>query len=72
MSCSRRIPEGPGANAGYEKWQVFLDAERDYLFFTETGGYLWRLDPLAKRIPCQELRGSRRASARSRSSRPRK
>jgi hypothetical protein len=60
---ARRIPEGPGASAGAKSWQAFLDAQRDYLFFTEPGGYVWHLDPLAqkRRIPSVELRGSRRA-----------
>lgn len=41
-----------------------LTANGTYLFFTETGGYVWRLDPLAQKrgVPTAELRGSRRAS----------
>ena len=63
---ARRVPEGPGPAATLEQWKAFLDADRDYLFFTETGGYAWRLDPLARKrkVPTAELRGSRRAAKR--------
>ncbi len=60
---ARRIPEGPGAGATAAAWRAFLGAETAWLYFTESGGYVWRLDPLAKkrRVPTAELRGSRRA-----------
>ena len=60
---TRRIPEGPGADAKREAWKAFLDANKAYLFFTERGGYVWLLDPLAKKrgVATADLRGSRRA-----------
>lgn len=61
---ARRVPDGPGEGASADAWGAFLDANRAFLFFTETGGYAWRIDPLAKErgVPTLELRGSRRAS----------
>jgi hypothetical protein len=60
---ARRIPEGPGAEASCAEWGRFLEANGSFLFFTETGGYVWLLDPLAKErgVPSRELRGVRRA-----------
>ena len=45
-------------------WHSWWDANRDYLFFSDTGGFRWLLDSLAKqrRIPTKDLRGPARAS----------
>lgn len=61
---ARRVPEGPGASAALAVWRDFLAAKGAFLFFSETAGFVWRLDPLAAKrgIPSAELRGSRRAS----------
>ena len=60
---ARRVPEGPGPDATAAAWKKFLDSDAPFLFFSETGGYVWRIDPLAKRrkVPTAELRGVKRA-----------
>ncbi|MCA9638936.1 MAG: hypothetical protein KC420_23070, partial [Myxococcales bacterium] len=41
----------------------WLEENRDYLFFSDWGGYRWYLDPVAQRLrrPTSELRGAARA-----------
>jgi hypothetical protein len=56
---ARYAPEGPGADAAAEKWRSWSAENRPYLFFSDTGGYRWYVDPLAKRraVPTERLRG---------------
>ncbi len=60
----RYAPEGPGRSAPARAWANWWQANREYLFFGEAGGYRWYLDPLAKarRVPTANLRGLARAS----------
>jgi hypothetical protein len=60
----RYAPEGPGADAKAPKWRAWWEENRQYLFFSDTGGYRWYVDPLAKRrrVPTSELRGPARAT----------
>jgi len=57
-------PDGPGGSGSRDEWTVWLSGNRPYLFFSDTGGYRWYADPLAKarKIPTEKLRGSDRAS----------
>jgi hypothetical protein len=45
-------------------WRQWWAANEDYLFFTDTGGFRWHIDPLAKKraIPTKDLRGPARAT----------
>ncbi len=47
---------------GRQRW---WNENRNYLFFSDTGGYRWYLDPLAKKrgVPTSELRGSDRTTS---------
>ncbi len=59
----RYVPDGPGPEeAG--KWRAWWTENRPYLFFSDTGGYRWYIDPLARRrgVPTAELRGPARAT----------
>jgi hypothetical protein len=60
----RYAPDGPGADAPAEKWRAWWAGNRPYLFFSDTGGYRWYLDPLAKKrgVPTAKLRGPDRAT----------
>jgi hypothetical protein len=60
----RYAPDGPGEKAARREWTAWHAENRAYLFFTDTGGYRWYVDPLAKarKIPTEKLRGSDRAS----------
>jgi hypothetical protein len=60
----RYAPEGPGRDAMPRAWADWWQANADYLFFGEVGGYRWYLDPLAKArgVPTARLRGPARAS----------
>jgi len=63
---NRFAPEGPTnaapAKAAHE-WNAWWENHRDYLFFTEAGGYRWYVDSLARKrgIPTAQLRGPARA-----------
>jgi hypothetical protein len=59
----RYVPDGPNV-AVADTWQRWFEANEKYLFFSETGGYRWYIDPLAKKRgrPTAELRGERRAT----------
>jgi GNAT superfamily N-acetyltransferase len=61
---SRYVPEGPGTDAALSEWQAWLTENKSYLFFADTGGYRWHIDPLAKKrkVPSKELRGPARAT----------
>ncbi len=60
----RYVPDGPGRNASAQAWADWWQANRNYLFFGDAGGYRWYLDPLARarRVPTANLRGQARAS----------
>jgi hypothetical protein len=57
-------PDCPGPAATVQQWSAWRKANRDYLFFSEIGGYRWYVDPLAKarKVPTDKLRGEKRAS----------
>jgi hypothetical protein len=61
---ARYAPEGPGAEASADEWRSWWQKNRAYLFFSDTGGYRWYLDPLAKKrgTPTAQLRGPARAT----------
>jgi hypothetical protein len=61
---ARYCPDGPGVDASPQKWRDWATENRQYLFFSDTGGYRWYLDPLAKRrgVPTAKLRGPARAT----------
>jgi hypothetical protein len=61
---ARYAPEGPGANGSRDDWTDWYHQNQLFIFFSDTGGYRWYIDPLAKsrKIPTAELRGSARAS----------
>jgi hypothetical protein len=60
----RYAPEGPGAEAPAEKGRAWAAENKPYLFFSDTGGYRWYIDLLAKskRVPTAKLRGAARAT----------
>jgi hypothetical protein len=64
----RYAPDGPGADAPAERWGRWLEENKAYLFFSDTGGYRWYVDPLARRrgIATAVLRGPARATLASR------
>ncbi len=57
-------PDGPGFDAPAEAWRKWWRDNGPYLFFSDTGGYRWYLDPLAKKkgVPTAQLRGPARAT----------
>ena len=61
----RYLPIGPGSDASAAEWKAWFAENGPYLFFSDTGGYRWYVDPLseARRVPSSELRGTERASA---------
>jgi hypothetical protein len=61
---NRYVPDGPGREAPPEAWRVWWSQNKPYLFFSDTGGFRWYVDPLARarRIPTSELRGPARAT----------
>jgi hypothetical protein len=60
---ARYAPEGPGQNAPSTEWRKWYQEHRPYLFFSDSGGFRWYVDPLAKSrgVPSIELRGLARA-----------
>ena len=44
----RYVAIGPDESS-QQLWRAWLEPNRDYLFFTDTGGFIWQLDPLAKK-----------------------
>jgi hypothetical protein len=61
----RYAPEGPGAGATAADWQSWWRENKPYSFFSDSGGYRWYIDPLAKHrsVPTIDLRGPARADA---------
>jgi hypothetical protein len=60
----RYVPEGAGKEASAERWRSWVKENKQYLFFSDTGGYRWYVDPLAKKrgVPTALLRGPARAT----------
>ena len=60
----RYVPDGPADRSNSESWRQWHAANKEYLFFSESGGYRWYIDPLAKKrkLPTRSLRGAKRAS----------
>ncbi len=61
---SRYAPELPGTSISADPWRSWLRENKQYLFFSDTGGYRWYVDPLAKKraVPTAQLRGPTRAT----------
>ncbi len=61
---ARYAPDGPGPEALAETWRGWQRENGPYLCFSDTGGYRWLLDPLAKKqgVPTAKLRGPDRAT----------
>jgi hypothetical protein len=59
----RYVPDGPGAGANATAWRSWWNDHREYVFFSEAGGYRFYTDPLAmkRHIPTARLRGPLRA-----------
>lgn len=60
----RYVPDGPARRDNAEEWAVWHAENRPYLFFSDTGGYRWYIDTLAKarQVPTADLRGPTRAT----------
>jgi hypothetical protein len=60
----RYAPDGPGAEGSTDNWESWLSKNKSSLFFSDTGGYRWYVDPLAKKrgVPTEKLRGAARAT----------
>jgi hypothetical protein len=60
---TRYVPHGAGETASAADWSAWVEKNRPYLFFSDTGGYRWYTDPLARSrgIPTVDLRGPARA-----------
>ena len=61
----RYVPNGPGNAAKSDEWTEWYRENKEYLFFTDTGGFRWMIDALAKRrgIPSAKLCGPMRRSS---------
>lgn len=61
---TRYASDGPGEDVKLSVWKEWWTTNRDFLFFTDTGGFCWLIDPLAKSrgVPSASLRGPARAS----------
>lgn len=61
---ARYVADGPAPNASAREWESWWNENRDYLFFSDTSGFRWFVDPLAKKrkIPTDRLRGPLRAT----------
>jgi len=59
----RYAPDGPSGTDA-DGWESWWGENGPYLFFSESGWYLWYVDPLAKKrgVPSASLRGPARAS----------
>lgn len=60
---NRYVKDGP-ATDHVDEWKDWWERNRSYLFFTDTGGFAWQVDRLARdrQVPSGSLRGSDRAS----------
>lgn len=62
----RCAPEGPinaSPATAVQEWNAWWEQNRDYLLYSEAGGYRWYVDSLARKrgIPTAQLRGPARA-----------
>jgi hypothetical protein len=59
---NRYAPSGPGTNSQSNEWRQWFAENQDYLFFSDSGGFRWYIDPLAKqrKVPTHSLRGAAR------------
>jgi hypothetical protein len=59
----RYAPDGPGEEGSAAAWRSWWQENKPYLFFSDSGGYRWYIDPLAKKraVPTAKLRGPARA-----------
>ncbi len=57
-------PSGPGPDASIDEWRTWHRENQPYLFFSDSGGFQWYVDRLAKKrhVPSTNLRGTDRAS----------
>ena len=57
------VAEGPEVDS-FEAWLEWWNSNRPYLFFSDTAGCQWLIDPLAKKrqAPTSDLRGEARAT----------
>lgn len=57
------VPDGPAGEGSAKEWSSWWRENKPYLFFSDSGGYRWYIDPLAKSrsIPTAQLRGPARA-----------
>ncbi len=57
------VPSGPRDDTA-ASWKTWWDENRGCLFFSDSGGFRWYVDPLAKKrgIPPERLRGVERAT----------
>jgi hypothetical protein len=69
---ARYVPDGPDPEGSAEQWKNWQTENEHYLFFSDTGGYRWYVDPLAKTrgVSTSSLRGPARATLPLLSSRP--
>jgi len=69
----RYAPDGPGPDASAADWLSWWQENKPYSFFSDSGGYRWYIDPLAKSrsVPTMGLRGPARADRPRPSDRPR-
>lgn len=60
----RYAPGGPTQSDAAANWRLWWEENKPYLFFSDTGGYRWYTDPLAKKraVPTETLRGPARVS----------
>jgi hypothetical protein len=60
----RHVPAGPANRRSADDWAAWRAENEPYLFFSDTGGYRWHVDPLAKArgVPTADLRGAARAT----------
>jgi hypothetical protein len=60
----RYAPDGPDPAGSAANWASWAAENKPYLFFSDTGGYRWYVDPLAKKrqTPTDQLRGPNRAT----------
>jgi hypothetical protein len=58
------VAGGPGQSGTAEDWQAWWNENQSYLFFSDTGGFVWQIDPLSKKrgVQTQNLRGIARAT----------